>query len=174
MNLSELKSNLLESHRSFISTINGLSDEEFIFSANGKWTAGQQAEHLLLSVKPLNKILAMPKLTVKVMFGTANRPSKTYEALVQKYETKLAEGGKATVQFVPPVVELKQKEILLSELLSRAEKLCRQLDDFTEEQMDEYILPHPLLGKLTLREMMHFTIHHVGHHQKITLRNLGR
>lgn len=115
----------------------------------------------------------MPKLTMKVMFGSANRPSKTFEELVNKYTTKLAEGGKATAQFVPPAIELKQKEKLLNELLQSAEKFCKHLDDFSEAQLDEYILPHPLLGKLTLREMMYFTIYHVEHHQKITLRNLG-
>ena len=174
MNIAELKIKLTDNHKSFIATINSLSDAEFMFSANEKWTAGQQADHLLLAVKPINKILAMPKITMKVMFGSANRPSKTFEELVQKYTTKLAEGGKATAQFVPPVIELKQKEKLLSELLQSAEKLCKQLDDFTEAQLDEYILPHPLLGKLTLREMMYFTLYHVEHHQKITLRNLGK
>jgi len=44
--------------------------------------------------------------------------------------------------------------------------LCKQLLDYSEQDLDELILPHPLLGKLTLREMMYFTMYHVLHHHK--------
>jgi len=47
------------------------------------------------------------------------------------------------------------------------------LSGFSEEDLDKLILPHPLLGKLTLREMMYFTIYHVQHHQRIVERNLA-
>ena len=45
-------------------------------------------------------------------------------------------------------------------------------DSFSEKQLDTFILPHPLLGKLTLREMLYFTIYHAEHHKKQTLKNL--
>ena len=169
----ELKIKLIENHKSFIATINSLSDADFMFSANEKWTAGQQADHLLRAVEPINKIFKMPKITMSIMFGKANRPSKSFEELVEKYKLKLSEGGKASGQFVPPAIALNEKEKLLQQLLTAAEKLCKHLDDFSEAQLDKYILPHPLLGKLTLREMMYFTIYHVEHHQKITLKNPG-
>jgi hypothetical protein len=38
--------------------------------------------------------------------------------------------------------------------------------------LDLLILPHPLLGKLTLREMLYFTLYHVEHHEKQVLENL--
>ncbi len=174
MTREELKTKLIENHKSFISIINSLSDIDFVFSVNEKWTAGQQADHLLRAVEPINKIFIMPKITMSVMFGKANRSSKSFEELVEKYKLKLSEGGKASGQFVPPTIALNEKEKLLQQLLKAAEKLCKHLDDFTEAQLDEYILPHPLLGKLTLREMIYFTIYHVEHHQKITLRNLEK
>lgn len=51
-------------------------------------------------------------------------------------------------------------------------RLCASLDSFTEKELDQYVLPHPLLGKLTLREMMFFTIYHVQHHEVLTKKNL--
>ncbi|NBX80802.1 MAG: DinB family protein, partial [Flavobacteriales bacterium] len=45
-------------------------------------------------------------------------------------------------------------------------------DNFTEDDLDKYVLPHPLLGKLTLREMLCFTIYHVKHHVEIIKRDL--
>jgi len=50
--------------------------------------------------------------------------------------------------------------------------LFSKLDKFTENELDRYILPHPLLGKLTLREMLFFTIYHIEHHEKLIKRNL--
>jgi hypothetical protein len=29
-----------------------------------------------------------------------------------------------------------------------------------ESELDSYILPHPILGKLTIREMLFFTLYH--------------
>jgi len=39
------------------------------------------------------------------------------------------------------------------ELVSVAEK-------WNEDELDQYQLPHPILGKLTIREMLYFTIYH--------------
>jgi hypothetical protein len=33
-----------------------------------------------------------------------------------------------------------------------------------EERLDQYLAPHPLLGKITLRELTFFTIYHSHHH----------
>ena len=53
-----------------------------------------------------------------------------------------------------------------------AMKLNYNSDKFSEDEIDTYILPHPLLGKLTIREMIYFTIYHVEHHQNNTKQNL--
>jgi len=36
-----------------------------------------------------------------------------------------------------------------------------------EAALDRYQLPHPILGKLTVREMLYFTLYHLGHHAQI-------
>ena len=36
-----------------------------------------------------------------------------------------------------------------------------------EEDLDRYLAPHPLLGKITLRELAYFTIYHTHHHLQI-------
>jgi len=46
-------------------------------------------------------------------------------------------------------------------------KMSRALQKkWKEPQPDAYIAPHPLLGKITLRELVYFTIYHTGHHQE--------
>jgi hypothetical protein len=35
---------------------------------------------------------------------------------------------------------------------------------WSEDDLDNHRLPHPLLGKLTVREMLFFTLYHIQHH----------
>jgi hypothetical protein len=85
MNKELIKKNLIEKHSSFIDFVFSLTESDFSKCKDGKWTAGQQLEHIYLSVKPVRQILAFPKILLKIIWGSANRESKTYEELVQKY-----------------------------------------------------------------------------------------
>jgi hypothetical protein len=84
----------------------------------------------------------------------------------------LQEGGVATSQFIPEEVTIEQKEQLIKSVNDVVGKLCKQLLDYSEKDLNELILPHPLLGKLTLREMMYFTMYHVAHHHTATENSL--
>lgn len=170
----EIQNKLLENHKAFIKLIVSLNDKDFLFSANGKWTAGQQLDHIYKSVAALKQALVLPKFIIKLIVGKANRPSKDYEALIAKYKLKLEAGGKAAGRFVPKPIEPAQKIKLKEKLVNAVDSLCKKIDKYDEKQLDYYILPHPLLGKLTIREMLYFTIYHAEHHQKITVKNLGR
>ncbi|MBK7609450.1 MAG: hypothetical protein IPI18_20745 [Saprospiraceae bacterium] len=44
---------------------------------------------------------------------------------------------------------------------------------FSEAEIDRYLIPHPLVGKITMREMFYFTVFHAGHHQNNLIRDLG-
>ncbi len=165
---------LSSNHHEFVELIFSLTEKEFTFSLNGKWTAGQHFEHIYLSVSPLTKAIKLPVLLLKLIFGKANRPSKDYDALIKKYYDKLAMGGAASGRFIPKQIAFKDREQLKQKLLRTVEQLCRSVDGYTESKLDQYILPHPLLGKLTIREMLYFTMYHVEHHKKLVLQGTGR
>ena len=76
--------------------VKGMNKDAFEFPPQGKWNAGQQLDHLIRSMKPLNLAYALPVFILRWRFGKANRPSKTYSGLVEKYESKLIGGGRAT------------------------------------------------------------------------------
>jgi hypothetical protein len=157
---------LKENHSTFIQFVDGLSADNFEKKLGNKWTAGQQLEHLCKTTKPLLLPFMLPKWLLKYKFGTANRPSKTYEALVEKYHIKLQTANAAPSRFTPNIVHFTEKKNLLVHLTKNVHTLCRLANKKTEVDLDTYILPHPLLGKLTLREMLYFTAYHVVHHQK--------
>jgi hypothetical protein len=171
MDKQTIKNQLYEKHNSFISYLETLSEEDFLKSKNDKWTAGQQFEHIFLGVKPVRQILSLPKFLLQLIWGQANRESKSYEDLVEKYLLKLENGGRATGRFIPQTVSYKKGQILKINLNKELDMLVAKLDRFSEDELDKYILPHPLLGKLTIREMLYFTIYHVRHHEELTKRN---
>lgn len=148
---------LVRHHHHFIHTLESLSDADFQRKPSEKWRLGQQLEHIIKSVKPVNMAFGSPMFVLKMKFGTANRPSKSYEALVEKYLKVLEENQDYVVpgRFAPEEIPHKLKGQKLKELKGLVQKLVSRLAKFTEEGLDTHILPHPVLGKLTLREMLY-------------------
>lgn len=142
-----------------------------MFSPPEKWNAGQQLDHLIRAVSPLAQGLRLPKFIISIIFGKSNRPSKTYEELVKKYLLKLQEGGKASGRFIPSEILPTDKQKNVELLMKKIERLALNINNYSEQQLDTFILPHPLLGKVTLREMMYFTIYHAEHHLKQAIKN---
>ena len=174
MTKQEIISQLLTNYQEFTEFIDNLSDEEFVYSNGAKWTAGQQLEHLCRAVKPLTQGFILPKFAFGLLFGKADKNSLTYDELVKKYQKVLAAGGKASGKFIPKSVEAGKREKLKTQLLKSVESLTKSLEKFSENDLDKYLLPHPLLGKLTIREMLYFTIYHAEHHHQATLKNLEK
>ena len=173
MTKQEIQSSLHICHHVFLEYINGLSDEDYLFCLPHKWSAGQQLDHIYRSVQPLTLALFVPTWMLKLWIGKANRISKSYEDLVSKYQTKLSEGGAAFGRFLPEKCSLDKKKILVDKLTKVVKILTGRLEKYSESDLDRLILPHPLLGKITLREMIYFTIYHVQHHQKLASATLS-
>lgn len=172
MNKIEIQNLIVQKHFEFIQFIDGLGEQDFLKRKDGKWSAGEQIAHIYLSVRPLVLVLYLPKFLLKLMFGRRNRPIKSYTEIVNKYHKGLLEKGGATGPYIPKIVEFSEKEKLNNKLKKLLLILKKKIDTFNEEELDYYMLPHPRLRKITLREMMYFTIYHVEHHLEITKRNL--
>jgi hypothetical protein len=172
MTKSEITSLLTEKHRQFLDSFSGLSEAAFTISRNSKWAPAQELDHIIRSVSPVVMAFGLPGFVLKWKFGKANRPSKTFEGLVEKYHTKLAAGGRASGQFIPEGIPFREREAAIKKLNALVEKLNHRINTKTEETLDTLILPHPLLGKLTFREMLYFTAYHAEHHRENTLKNL--
>jgi len=163
----EIISALNEKIDAFNNYITPLSKEQFEATPNGKWSAGQNLDHLIRAIKPLQPAYGLPKIALRIMFGKTNRPSKTFDELVAKYKAKLAAGGRASGPFIPPFISFEKKDVLIRKYTEQKQKLIAKIERQSEKDLDVYILPHPLLGKVTLREMLYFTIHHNEHHLEL-------
>lgn len=166
MTKQQLNAELQRHHSAFTQFIQGLSAQQLAFAPPDKWNALQQTEHLTKSVGPVNMALSLPLFVLQMLFGKANRKSRSYDELVGKYHSKLKAGGRAPGRFVPGGKE-KNTKVLAGKLLGLVDSLQKKVNALSEDQLDQFILPHPLLGKLTVREMIYFTIYHVQHHHRL-------
>lgn len=167
MNQTELSQALNNVHQELADLLQAMPDADFIRAPEGKWTPGQHGEHLRISAKLLNKALKMPLFVLRWKFGEANRPSRSYDELVRRYHERLVNAGKAPERFRPKAITLAERQQLCDKLTTEAKALARKLERFSDKTLDRSILPHPLLGYLTLREMGYFMIYHVRHHRAI-------
>lgn len=168
MTKEEIVKRLKENHSALTDYVNSLSKEDFEYAFENKWSAGQQVDHIYKSVKPLYQIFHFPKFLIKYKFGKANRPSKTYEGLVDKYLSKIGtDGGTAPSKFKPSTIKIATRQANSLQLNTIVAKLCNQVTHFSEKDLDILILPHPLMGRVTVREMLFFTIYHAQHHHQL-------
>lgn len=161
-----------KSYKAFLDEIKVMNESEFRQVVRGKWNASQHADHLNRSLLPLIIALRLPSVFTLLIFGKSKHLSCSYEELVAKYRSKLASGSKAVRPFIPSKFTFKSKEILIKKLNTNLKVLIRILEGYHENQLDEILLPHPILEKITLREMLYFTIYHAEHHRKLLLKNL--
>ena len=144
-------------------SVQSFDNNTFEISNDGKWSAAENFQHLILSGKPVANGLKTPKL-VLVAFGRSKNGSRSYDELVAAYKQKLAEGGKATPKFVPKEEQTLDKKEMLLTWQKTNHFFGKNLEAWSEKELDRYRMPHPLLGKLTVREMLMFTIYHTHYH----------
>jgi len=147
-------------HHELIDFVNCLTNEIFTFSYSGKWTAGQQLNHVYLTILPFTKILQSKEYIIQ-KFGKINRPTWEYDTVIENYsKTSL----KAPSQYLPENTQPEKKEKIIADMQTALLSIQRLLDQYTEEELDTLVLPHPLLGNLTIREMFYLMSYHPFHH----------
>jgi len=139
------------------------------------WSPADTVRHLTKSNRPVVKALKTPKLVLRFTFGKSRRPSVPYEDLCTRYRGLLAAGGQAG-RFAPSSHTESDPEAWRHSILLTYGQILRELREavahWPEKKLDQLQLPHPLLGKLTIREMLFFTLYHQRHHVGVVQRNL--
>lgn len=147
--------------------------------ADRSWSPAQNVIHLIQATKPVVMALRLPRFLPRLLFGKSNAPSRHYENIVKLYQTVLAEGGQASGKYLPKPVPIPSDPVnyqrtKVATLTATIQSLAKALESWTEQDLDRLQLPHPLLGKLTVREMLFFTLYHLGHHQDKVANKSGK
>lgn len=144
-----------------LTVFGSVSEAEFKATREGRWTLAQNLDHLTRSGLAVAKALALPKLLLRLLFGKADQ-SRALPEIRSIYQQSLADGGEARGRFRPAGTD--SQSTALREWEDCSQLLLRNINRWKEPQLDTLRLPHPLIGKLTVREMLFFTLYHTQHH----------
>lgn len=174
MDKKEIRKHLELNHYRFTNKLDGLSAVDFERIPGNKWTAGQQLDHILKSVNPTAKIYNTDLTVLHEKYGLSNRVSRSYDQLVSDYLAVLdtLKDFVLPERFIPTKIAFAERSGHFENLHNAINDLVHGLQNFEETHLDTYLVKHPAMGKLTLREMLYFTIYHVTHHDKQILENL--
>lgn len=166
---ADLMSSFEKVHHEVATYFLSLPLDSFFKSPANKWSPAENLLHLIKSVKPVAMALRMPRLLLTILFGNPQNTSRRFEQIKETYQRTLANGGKASGRFIPSIQEVpsppdQYRNSLVQKWNVTGESLLAILRSWQDENLDKYFLPHPLLGRLTIREMLFFTLYHDLHH----------
>ena len=144
-----------------------LSDVEFVKRAANAWSPAENLDHLIKSNKPLARALTMTQGVLHRVLKTADKPSRTFQEVRAQYDAMLARGAVAAGSFLPAEPSSNAREHqqqLLEQWDKYSQELVRAVEAWRDGELDKYLIPHPLLGDLTVREMLFFTLYHNMRH----------
>jgi hypothetical protein len=169
---AEILAALKDSNQRAEDWFSAMPARDFFTRHGDVWSPSDNVDHLMRAVKPIAKALKLPKITLQAMFGKPEKPSMNYEALCRVYRDEIARGALASGRYLPnqesPAEDAEGKKQALLDQWSKANaELFSVVEKWNEDELDRYLLPHPLIGKLTIREMIYFTIYHNLRHASL-------
>lgn len=173
MTKQELYNQFRDNHLELADFITALSEYDFGKSYNDKWTPGQQLSHVYLCLQPIARAMENKDFIIQ-KFGYIDREVQDYDTIISHYTTTLLQGGKAPDKFVPKGVTWVEKNALIKNFQELIAHFAFLFDNYSEKELHSLILPHPLLGNLTLTEMFYLMTHHATHHLRQTQNNLNK
>ncbi len=173
MKKEEVIDALENEHQKLFDWLEKQPDEAWEKGPEGKWTTGQHILHLVNAIKKVNHAMSFPKFILKGKFGVSNRTVRSYKAVVERYQEKLVQyqDRAKTYNTGMKIPSLKEKKRLLHLLTVQNKKLQYKTNKWKDIHLDTLLLPHPLLGKMPIREVVMWTAHHTAHHTATLIKN---
>jgi DinB superfamily len=159
----------------FSGTCNKFDDAAFFLKPGPKWSVAENLQHLILSIKMTNLAYRLPLFLVRWIGGKQDREALNFDGLLAAYHTKLSTGATASRRFIPKPIKINYgKEKLLDNWKKVTEQFIAAVkSNRSEKDLDDYYAKHPLLGRISLRELCYFTIFHTDHHTQSLIKNSG-
>lgn len=124
---------------------------------------------LIQSSKPLMKAISMPSWILSYKFGKNNRENRSYQDVINRYHEKLSQNTNIISPFSKNMKEVQIIEIqeLLNTFSQLNDKIIKKTKKLKKHKLDINLLPHPLMGRMTLREILMWNAYHTEHHYVI-------
>lgn len=141
---------------------------EFVAPQGAKWSPADHVRHLSKSGFAIALGLRAPRLLLRVAFGQPKRTSRRFLTLRDDYRGALAAGAQAGPFAPEPKPMPNGATTFQAEVLAQWETahdaMGKAMAKWAEDSLDRYVLKHPAMGPLTVREMLMFAHYHESHH----------
>lgn len=126
-----------------------------------KWSFGEEMVHLTMSTNGTGMLLSSPDERLM----PSDHPSRTYEDIKAEYLEKLALNPTIGQAIADKEPKNYTKAALQANFSAAAQAALQSLTRWDESKSDQWMVwKHPLLGKMTAREMIYFSVYHTRHH----------
>ncbi len=166
-NKTNIVTSLNDSVNQFNELISNLNKDQFELNFNNKWSAGQDLLHLIKVLKIVNIGFTLPKPLLLLMYGVNKNEARSFHLLQTLYKNALEGGAKSPSIYIPKPILFESKNHLIQKHTTLNQLFIDKLNNHTDIELDRYRLPHPILDKVTLRELASFTSFHTTHHLEL-------
>lgn len=167
----ELRAELRKLHGRITSSLDEFTTEEFSTKQGEHWSPAEHIRHLSTAVRAVVRGMAAPRLLLALRFGLSFEGSRSFEQVRDSYRAALAAGGKASGLYDPASrkIDLKPEDLrrfVMQRWAQTDDELDSAIASWRHRALDRYRAKHPLLGLMTIRELLYFTLYHNAHHAR--------
>ena len=174
----ELKNFVLTLKRNLETRFNSLEEKIFFQKPTTGWSPAENMQHINRVTRLLTLTFATPKFLASIVFGESTTPARRFQVVGDIYLEALSKGQNSG-PFAPNKEKVdgdtgKRKGELILEWNKAWDKYALAIDQWSEEQLNKVLMPHPFLGKIPAREMYMIGMLHPIHHCNIVSKRLNQ
>ncbi len=174
------KQEIIDATRNFTlevaSFFGSIPDEIFFTKPPKGWSPADNIRHLNKSTWAVLIAIRLPKRLLRLLFFKSSIKPRHISEIKDAYLAKLASGrGAGLYAPIPrktPARAAEKKAILIKKWSEIGEATAAAISRWSESELDEIRLPHPILGRIPVREMILFGALHCMHHAGIVKKRM--
>ncbi len=149
-------------------TILSLTPEQCFAHPPGVWSAAENVLHLQQLSRVFILAFSVPRFTLGMLFGKPKHQTRDYATIASSYQAAIAGGFEAPAYSIPTKPQgpfnQQRQQALVEQWQKINQRMLECLFYWDDAVLDQYQIPHPALGKLTVREMLFFMHYHTQMH----------
>ncbi len=150
----------------------GVPEPRFFAGGDADWGPAHHVEHLALA----HTTVARGLRAGSRLPAHASGVSRSYAQVRDAYRATLAATPPSFLRanpFAPTVHTGSGARAVVQRYEDAHALLCAAADSWSETELDARAVSHPLLGPLSMREMLYFMLYHDAHHAAVVAAKLG-
>jgi hypothetical protein len=148
--------------------LRGIPADRFFAHPEQGWSIAENVKHLSKTTWPITMGLRLPSAIPSVIFGKGTG-SRSFEEIRKTYYASLKGGFQAGI-YTPGKAapgQSEHQEKLISKLQNSISDLVDAFSKLDDVVLDSVRMPHPAIGRITIREMLYSSLNHDIHHMSI-------